>query len=75
VKYIPEWFPGAGFKKLARMWAESLLKAIQDPYDFTKARIVSAVRIMVLAMLTTREIRQMAQHLHQWLEGYWTTQT
>jgi hypothetical protein len=42
VKYIPEWFPGGGFKKIAREHAATLNRAAQEPIDFVKASLVSA---------------------------------
>lgn len=41
VKYIPDWFPGAGFETTARRFRENLNKAAQDPFNFTKAGLVS----------------------------------
>lgn len=41
VKYIPEWFPGANFKKIARSYKETLRQSIERPFAFTKMQIAS----------------------------------
>jgi hypothetical protein len=42
VKYLPEWLPGTGFKKLAREYSANIEKLVQGPFDFTRSEIVSA---------------------------------
>jgi hypothetical protein len=40
VRFVPEWLPGAGFKKVARRWAP-LYGLYQDPpFDFVKDQMV-----------------------------------
>ena len=36
VKYIPEWFPGANFRKVGRYYFETLTKLVESPLSFTK---------------------------------------
>ncbi|KAF9645502.1 cytochrome P450 [Thelephora ganbajun] len=36
LKYVPEWFPGAGFKRFARMAKESLDGSINSPFQHVK---------------------------------------
>ncbi|KAJ6475954.1 cytochrome P450 [Mycena vitilis] len=36
LKYVPEFFPGAGFKKQAREWAEAVDAMPVVPYEFVK---------------------------------------
>jgi len=36
VKYIPEWFPGANFKKIGRQYSDTLTKLVENPLSFTK---------------------------------------
>lgn len=42
VKYIPDWFPGAHFKKLAKQWSVRLENVARVPFDSVKAGIVRA---------------------------------
>ncbi|KAJ5762459.1 uncharacterized protein N7511_005841 [Penicillium nucicola] len=41
LKYIPSWFPGAGFKKTAKLWREHLAGIADRPYEFVKQQIES----------------------------------
>lgn len=40
VKYVPAWFPGAGFQKEARGWSQSVDKMREEPWKETKKRMV-----------------------------------
>ncbi|KAI9067057.1 cytochrome P450 [Trametes sanguinea] len=39
LKHVPEWFPGAGFKKQARIWHAAVDKLFNDPYTVCQERI------------------------------------
>lgn len=39
MKYVPSWFPGAGFKRLAREWKANLETVADKPYAFVKRRV------------------------------------
>ncbi|KAF8507777.1 cytochrome P450 [Gautieria morchelliformis] len=36
LKYVPEWFPGAGFRKTARQWREDITKMNVVPFEAVK---------------------------------------
>ncbi|KAJ8473197.1 hypothetical protein ONZ45_g16385 [Pleurotus djamor] len=38
---LPDWFPGTGFKKTAREWAQTLDEMTNYPYRFVKEQIAS----------------------------------
>ena len=40
VRYIPEWFPGTGFQKVARHGRERLHQLRSLPYEWTRKQIV-----------------------------------
>ncbi|KAJ7579388.1 hypothetical protein C8J56DRAFT_796263, partial [Mycena floridula] len=42
VRYIPEWLPGAGFQKQARLWRPLYPAMIDVPFNFVKSQMVSA---------------------------------
>lgn len=52
LKYVPEWVPGAGFKKVARKMREQIHKLMEEPYRATLKDIVWARFILVLLTLT-----------------------
>lgn len=42
VKYVPDWFPGAGFKREAKRMRSDLYKATERPYQHVKNEIVGS---------------------------------
>lgn len=47
VKYVPDWFPGAGFKRKAKLWNKYLTDGTMIPYEevaksFVCTRLVTA---------------------------------
>ncbi|CAG1981996.1 unnamed protein product [Fusarium graminearum] len=36
LKYLPEWIPGAGFKKTAKVFRDHLLQNVKDPYNYVR---------------------------------------
>lgn len=39
LSYLPEWFPGAGFKRIAREWRALLDASADIPYEFTEQQM------------------------------------
>ena len=46
VIHIPEWFPGARYKRAARKWYHIVDSALQAPYDKVKRELVSFSRCL-----------------------------
>ncbi|KAG1737603.1 cytochrome P450 [Suillus lakei] len=40
---VPEWFPGAGFKRLAREWHQTLEEMVDAPYKFVKDQMAAGI--------------------------------
>ncbi|KIM77529.1 hypothetical protein PILCRDRAFT_825308 [Piloderma croceum F 1598] len=40
LKYVPAWFPGAGFKRKAKAWRKLSQSMLKDPYQMTKRKIL-----------------------------------
>jgi hypothetical protein len=40
---IPEWFPGAGFKRLSREWHDTLEELVTAPYKFVLDQMVTII--------------------------------
>jgi len=40
LKYVPAWFPGAGFKRKARMWRAWTKKMVEAPFLAAQRQIV-----------------------------------
>ncbi|KAH7916689.1 cytochrome P450 [Hygrophoropsis aurantiaca] len=41
--YVPEWFPGAGFKRKAREWHATLEQMVAQPYQFVKDQMAAGI--------------------------------
>ncbi|KAF7369886.1 Cytochrome p450 [Mycena sanguinolenta] len=55
LKYIPEFFPGAGFKKQAREWSKVVEAMPNIPYDFVKkARVDGTARSSIASRALDR---------------------
>ena len=46
VKYVPEWFPGAGFQKKAKIWRKSVEEMNTKPFEAVKESLVSLMPTM-----------------------------
>ena len=53
VQHLPAWFPGAGFKHTAALWAESLVDMVEQPYQFVKQQMVDHKFILAHFSLIT----------------------
>lgn len=51
LKYVPEWFPGAGFQKKARVWKNYGIKMIESPFSATKRNMVRGIFTYVYCRL------------------------
>ncbi|KAE9389986.1 cytochrome P450 [Gymnopus androsaceus JB14] len=56
LKYVPEWFPGASFKRKAREWNKLRIKMTEDAYLVTKARLAAGTATPSLTSLALEEI-------------------
>ncbi len=43
VRYVPDWFPGAGFKQRAKAWAATLQEMVEQPHNFVKQQVVGVL--------------------------------
>lgn len=41
MKYLPEWFPGTGWKQTAKSWAAQLRDVTEKPYAFVKHQLAN----------------------------------
>lgn len=45
MQYLPDWFPGTGFKQTAKEFWASLSEYAGAPFDFVKAQVQSGTAI------------------------------
>ncbi|KAF4616644.1 hypothetical protein D9613_008324 [Agrocybe pediades] len=43
LKYVPEWMPGAGFKRKAREWTQLSRRMVEEPFSATKKLMTEGV--------------------------------
>ncbi|KAJ3790675.1 cytochrome P450 [Lentinula aff. detonsa] len=39
LKHVPDWMPGADFKRQAKQWAVTLIELVEQPHNFVKQQI------------------------------------
>lgn len=45
LKYVPAWFPGAGFKRKAAIWSKNNTDVVQDPFIRVEENLVCLTRL------------------------------
>ncbi|KAG5651973.1 hypothetical protein H0H81_006747 [Sphagnurus paluster] len=45
LRYLPDWFPGAGFKKTAKAWRQTAEVLVNEPYDKVKEQVANGTAI------------------------------
>ena len=48
LKYVPDWLPGASFKRMAKKWRRLALAMRDIPYESAKQEIVRSLMIYFL---------------------------
>jgi hypothetical protein len=43
LKYVPAWVPGAGFKRTAKEWSNTLNEMVNMPHNFTKQQMAAGI--------------------------------
>ncbi|KAJ6457811.1 cytochrome P450 [Mycena vitilis] len=65
LKYVPEWFPGAGFKKQARNWAKAVDAMPVVPYGFVKKARAAGTAKTSIASRALDEIENSGENLEE----------
>lgn len=74
MKYVPSWFPGAGFKTKAYEWSIIMQEMVNKPYQFVKEQLVGfALHESVLFQWTIMPFRLLElprnlSHQLAWME-------
>lgn len=48
VRFLPEWFPGGGWKKTAKALEADFNEMVDMPYNWVKERIVRRVHLLLV---------------------------
>ncbi|KAG0699878.1 cytochrome P450 [Suillus ampliporus] len=65
---VPEWFPGTGFKRIAREWHEVIEEWIAAPYQYVKDQMAAGIAHKSFAsnMLEGRTLSAEEEHIVKW---------
>ncbi|KAG0709796.1 cytochrome P450 [Suillus ampliporus] len=65
---VPEWFPGAGFKRTAREWHETLAQMVATPHNFVKDQMAAGIapRSFTSDLLDGRTLSAKEDHAVKW---------
>jgi len=69
VKYVPEWFPGAGFQKKARLWRKLSREMNTAPFEAVKKALVSPLLfsfVIMLRLSRNLELQNLLSPRHYW---------
>lgn len=50
VKHVPDWFPGAGFKKTAKLYRQTAVQLRDGPYEAVKQQVVRNVPSNIITL-------------------------
>jgi len=66
--YVPDWFPGAGFKIKAKQWRATLDEMVQKPYQFVKDQMAAGIapESFVSNLLEGRTLSAEEDHIVKW---------
>ncbi|KAF7353851.1 O-methylsterigmatocystin oxidoreductase [Mycena venus] len=45
LRFLPEWFPGAGFKRKARRWSEEIYSQFVEPHTWVKQQMAAGTAV------------------------------
>ena len=54
LRYIPSWFPGAHFQRLAAEWRDHLTQMVETPFELVKKQMV---RCLLYSTRTSANVR------------------
>ena len=63
VKYIPSWFPGAGFKRRAKEYSVVVHDLLETPHNYVMSQLVSPV-VTLLGRSFTQIYRPLVRRCH-----------
>ncbi|KAJ6561174.1 cytochrome P450 [Mycena vulgaris] len=69
LRHLPSWFPGAGFKKTAEAWSETLEQMAKQPFQFAKQQMAAgtAENSLVYTLLDGKDASSEEEYDVKWL--------
>ncbi|KAF9020326.1 cytochrome P450 [Hymenopellis radicata] len=69
LKSLPDWFPGAGFKRTAKMWAKDLEDMINVPFEHVKAEMARGQALDSFVSGILQQGDSVSEHDLKWTAG------
>ncbi|KAF8917611.1 cytochrome P450 [Mucidula mucida] len=69
LKNLPDWFPGAGFKRTAKMWAKDLEDMINVPFEHVKAEMARGQALDSFVSGILQQGDSVSEHDLKWTAG------
>ncbi|KIM50800.1 hypothetical protein SCLCIDRAFT_1225091 [Scleroderma citrinum Foug A] len=68
LRYIPEWFPGAGFKSTTRKWKEEVQEMVDQPHQWVKEQMAAGVasKSFTSILLDVPSLSEEDEHIIKW---------
>ncbi|GJJ15253.1 hypothetical protein Clacol_009529 [Clathrus columnatus] len=68
LRFVPSWFPGAGWKKKAMKYREGLIEMLERPYEWTKQQMTlgTARPCFVTNVLEGKQLTPREERVVQW---------
>ncbi|KAG0702313.1 cytochrome P450 [Suillus ampliporus] len=65
---VPEWFPGAGFKRIAREWHKTVEELAAAPHKFVKDQMAAGIALESFTsnLLEGRTVSMEEEHIVKW---------
>ncbi|KAG1837952.1 cytochrome P450 [Suillus tomentosus] len=65
---VPAWFPGAGFKRIAREWRGTLEEMVSAPHEFVKDQMVAGIAPVSFTsnLLEGSDVSAEEEHVVKW---------
>ncbi|KAG0703346.1 cytochrome P450 [Suillus ampliporus] len=65
---VPEWFPGAGFKRIAREWHKIVEDSVDEPYEFVKDQMAAGIapKSFTSNLLEGHDLSAEDEHVVKW---------
>lgn len=66
VKYVPSWFPGAGFKRKAKEWKADMMRAVNRPIELVDKELVSSYQSYKRIPIVSNPLQCLSLFMFSW---------
>ncbi|KAJ3936904.1 MAG: cytochrome P450 [Lentinula lateritia] len=68
LRHVPDWVPGAGFKRKAKQWAATLIELVEQPHNFVKQQMLAGTASISFtsSMLESKQLTEEEEFDLKW---------